>query len=233
MSRNRPRWGLGGAVGRRLSDAELEEFGKSRRGVIAAAVGGAGVSGASYAVGRNHGQRAGRRRGIAEGRQWQATLEDPAKRRVMREGLERTMPPAAARRAVSEERKRRTAGVLVDRDVFGRHKVSVGKADRRYDPESKRQRRLGGAISLTAAGGALLGAKGVRGIRNTTRTIRGLGNLPNLSKEKTQLLRSLQEGRSVAASRRDLGRVGGGAGLLVASGGMSSYASGRRNRRWE
>jgi hypothetical protein len=105
-------------------------------------------------------------------------------------------------------------------------KEKVGKS-RFYDPESRRQRRLG-AAQAALAGGAVVGTTlGVRGAAKTTKLVRG--KHPNIlasPKERAALLQRL--GGAVSAQPRDLALLGGG----TASGGgavaLHRHAESRR-----
>jgi len=98
-------------------------------------------------------------------------------------------------------------------------KQTVGKA-RHYDPEHRRQRRLGAAEAALAIGGVASMARGVHGTRKTTRALSSARKLrPGLV-------------RAVAASPQDLAYLGGGTAGVAGAGLVRQHAEGARGRAW-
>lgn len=91
--------------------------------------------------------------------------------------------------------------------------VTKRSHDRQFDPEGRRQRRLGSYMT----GGAVLSAAGLatggRGVVRTTRALRG----------KT---------RRIAARPRDLAALGVGAASAAGTGGLYNYANDPKRRRY-
>jgi hypothetical protein len=110
----------------------------------------------------------------------------------------------------------------------------IGKA-RYYDPEHRRQRRLGAAeAGLLAAGGLAIG-HGTQGAVKSTRALRALkirsgGKTPSdipVSRTKVGRL-------SAAASPRELGYIGGGTAAVTAAGEVHRQSGNKgRLRAWK
>lgn len=131
------------------------------------------------------------------------------------------------------------------RRINSRRKANAerfGKADRFYDPEDRRQRRLGAA----AAGSALVGAdqvrRGVRSVQQSTRTLGAakkvgeyLGAHDVKSKGDVKVLVNLAhnaERGAVLLNPRAAARIGGGAALVGGAGMLVRRGNDPRRRRW-
>lgn len=102
----------------------------------------------------------------------------------------------------------------------------VGKS-RFYDPESRRQRRLGMAEAALAGGSAAGLILGVRGAAKTTKLVRGKHpNIVGSAKEVAELKHRV--GRAVSAKPRELALLGGGAASGGGAVAVRRHAESRR-----
>ena len=116
--------------------------------------------------------------------------------------------------------------------------VEVGKS-RFFDPEHRRQRRLGAAQTVLA-GGAIAGtAIGGRGVLRSTKALRSVTGVtvkhPDKATAASKTKRTREANaalRGITGSRRDLLLLGGG----LASGGgavaVNRHAESRKGRGW-
>lgn len=116
--------------------------------------------------------------------------------------------------------------------------VELGKS-RFFDPEHRRQRRLGMAELALGAGGAAGLLLGGRGIARTSRAARSVTGMSGHSKDDTALLMSLlqrKDGKrrlpTIVARGRDAAAFGGGALSAGGAVGVNRYAESRKGRGW-
>ena len=106
---------------------------------------------------------------------------------------------------------------------------TVGKS-RFYDPEHRRQRRLG-AAEAGLTGGALAGlALGGRGVVRVSRLARKTQGIVGDSKDVKALRSALKHG--VAARRQDAALAAGGAAAGIGAYAVNRHAESRRGRAW-
>lgn len=109
----------------------------------------------------------------------------------------------------------------------------VGKL---YDPESRRQRRLGMAEAGLAGLGAAGLIRGGKGIRDTTRAVRrvqGVTGSKDYAKDVYLARDTLKSRKAIVANRKDAALAGGGAASLAGAAIVRQHAEGRRGRRWD
>lgn len=225
------RYGAGSSRGRRVTGSDeplYEPVGKSvALEVLGSLAGDAAVDGMR---GMSRRQRA-----AAAGTAATAAMTLPAlgvhRARKQREKFANS-PEGKARRAAATR--------LVDaRMSSDRRTIGIGKAYRRYDPESNRQRRVGAAQAGLVLGGGYAGTKGVQGIRHETKELRGdklrRGVAPGKKLGGGVIEQSVQSkyGRkAIAVSRRNGVLVGGGAAAIAAAGGLHHWANSNRGRTY-
>lgn len=115
----------------------------------------------------------------------------------------------------------------------------VGKAARHYDPEHRRQRRLGVAEAGLLGGGAALIGLGTRGAIKTTKGVRALAHPPGgtvfRSKEEADAYNKTKKatGGALAIGRkRDVAAIGTGAAAVGGAGLVRDKAENRKNGIW-
>lgn len=121
--------------------------------------------------------------------------------------------------------------------LIARRGSQLSKAARSYDPEERRQRRLGAAAAGSALGGGHLVRTGGRRIQKDTRSLRTveshadkLDSGAGSSQYGRALLDTASRTRgSALVNRGAAGRVAAGAGLL---GGAAALMSDRHKRKW-
>lgn len=106
---------------------------------------------------------------------------------------------------------------------------SHGPTHRRYDPESRRQRRLGQAQAATAAGGALLAGHGVHELRNLNTRAKVVNGLERVGEGGHKA--SIEPGAR-AVNRKGAALIGAGALGLAASNRVRRYANDPHNREY-
>ena len=104
-------------------------------------------------------------------------------------------------------------------------KANVGKTARYYDPEGRRQRRLGLAEAALLGTGGALAFRGGRGALKTTKLIRGA----TVTGESGG---SIVPKKLLAVTRRDLAQLGGGATAIGAAGAVDYHGNHPRGRQW-
>lgn len=120
---------------------------------------------------------------------------------------------------------------LVDTGVIShrQRKQAVAKA-RHFDPEHRRQRRIGmGEAALLGAGG-IIGFRGGRGAVKATQQARKVTWAAGKPGQK-ELEGALRHG--VALRRRDLAQLGGGVAGVTGAGALRQHAETRRGRAYE
>ena len=131
-------------------------------------------------------------------------------------------------RAARPDLARRTSDVMVRRSDRT-YRESVGKA-RHFDPEHRRQRRIGmGEAALLGAGG-VLGFRGVSGAVKATKQARKVTWAAGKPGQK-ELEGALRRG--VALRRRDLAQIGGGLSGVTGAAALRQHAETRRGRAYE
>lgn len=105
---------------------------------------------------------------------------------------------------------------------------------RLYNPEDRRQRRIGmGEAALLGAGG-ILGFRGGRGLVRTTRGARKLAtfasNMKGAGPRELAVANALSRG--VTVRRRDLAQLGGGAAGIAGAGALRQHAESRAGRAY-
>lgn len=109
---------------------------------------------------------------------------------------------------------------------------SFGKS-RHYDPESRRQKRLGMAI---AASGGVGGALAFRGGRGVVRSTQALAHLKATGVDGKNVAAGKEElkhlGSSIHARRNDVRDLGLGTAGLGSAAGLQTYSNSRRGRPW-
>jgi len=110
---------------------------------------------------------------------------------------------------------------------------TFGKADsyRRYDPEGRRQRRLGMGESALALGGGYAGHKGFRGIQAETKALRASKLRTEVGKPDVTVERKIGR-KAIAVSRRNGLLFGGGAAAVGAAGALHHYGNTNRGRTY-
>ena len=108
---------------------------------------------------------------------------------------------------------------------------------RHYDPEHRRQQKLGAATALLTVGGGVAGTKGVKGALKTTRELRALKTVP------TGFVKPGDKASTVGQHKlaQRVGMIGAkdaawGAGGLAGVGGaaaVQSHANSRRGKAWD
>lgn len=112
-------------------------------------------------------------------------------------------------------------GIAVASGALGEaHGRSVGKAARYYDPEHRRQRRLGMAEAGLLGAGAASAGLGIKGAIKTTRSLRS-----------AQKLRPRLTG-SVAARKREIAGIAGGTAAVSGAGLVREKAENRKMGIW-
>ena len=107
------------------------------------------------------------------------------------------------------------------RFIAGRVGKSEVSKTRNYDPEHRRQRRLGMGQAALLMGGGTSAGFGVKGAMKDTETVRrGVSGGKNLK-------------RLVAASPRNLALLGGGIAGVGGAGAIQQHANSRRGKGWD
>jgi hypothetical protein len=102
---------------------------------------------------------------------------------------------------------------------------------RDYNPEHRRQRRLGMAEAALVGGGLFSAVRGGRGIVRTSQLGRKIGGVTAKDKDSVRELHSALK-HGITARRRDLAYAGGGATAIGAAGGLHAWGEGHRGRAW-
>lgn len=125
------------------------------------------------------------------------------------------------------------------KDCMAKMSVGVGKAYRSYDPEDRRQRRLGAAAAGSGIGGGLLVHSGVKDVKADTKSLR-TGVLQARQMSMVESAAKSPYGRavkkigawpadsSVVLRKRPTGKVGLGVTLVAAAGGLMADHHKRR-----
>ena len=103
-----------------------------------------------------------------------------------------------------------------------------------YDPENRRQRRLGAAEAGLGLSGGYVGLKGAKGVRQTTRAGRKLTGVAGRTadKEATATANSvIRGGKGILVRRKNVAQLAGGAALLGGAGLVRQHAEGKHGRR--
>jgi hypothetical protein len=129
-----------------------------------------------------------------------------------------------------------TAGVaanLMGRRSAHKEDMKYGLA-KYYDPENRRQRRLGAAEAGLGLSGGYVGFKGAKGVRETTRAGRKLTGVVGRSADKDATATAnkvVRSGKGILVRRKNVAQLGGGALLLGGAGLVRQHAEGKHGRR--
>jgi hypothetical protein len=130
--------------------------------------------------------------------------------------------------------------------------VTWGKSEefgktRSYDPEHRRQQRLGAATAVLGIGGLAAATHGGKGAVKTTKLVRGLETRTQVTPSGASLTgnnsranaRHRKVGeynfarRAAMASGKDLAFLGGGTAAVGAAGAVQGHANSRRGKAWD
>jgi MFS family permease len=130
-----------------------------------------------------------------------------------------------------------SAGGMVAGGVLGARRArrkaaekasNVDKAERYYDPEHRRQRRMGIAEAGLIAGGAAVGAKGVAGAAKTTKFGRGVLRGVNAADPSKKISH-----RAIVAAPKNLAQLGGAAAAFTGAGAIHHHGNvAARGKAW-
>ena len=117
-------------------------------------------------------------------------------------------------------------------------KAEVSKT-RSFDPEHRRQQKLGAATAALAAGGGYAAFRGGRGILATSKHARratgveskAVGRPHEKADANRKLLHAVKSG--VTGTKGDFAMVGGGAAGLGGAAGVQVHANSRRGKAWD
>ena len=168
---------------------------------------------------------------------------DPVRKADLGRLVKRPKPTAdALRRSVQGrdggyQRPRPTAQAL--RDSFG--KDDIGKDQRYYDPEHRRQRRMGASSTALLVAGGALGARGGRNIARQTVKTRAQATAGAKVLESRVVgpvgladaqARTKAAGSMVASRKRDLGLLGGAGAAAAGAGTINYQGNHERGKHW-
>lgn len=112
-----------------------------------------------------------------------------------------------------------------------KERATIGKA-RFFDPEHRRQRRLGMAEAALAGGGIAGLVLGGRGAARTTKAIRAMATRGDKGTFNATVGGTKKGRRVLAAAPRELALLSGGAAATGGAVGVRQYAESRRGRGW-
>lgn len=146
------------------------------------------------------------------------------------------------RDAIDRNARRKQRVTKIDTSRYGsaapvgrriRDEDLIEKRERHFDPEAARQRRLGAASALGAAGGGALMFRGGRSAVRATRGLHAVTNRVGMNREAAAALDAAQRSRGVFIPGHAGAQLAGGAAAVGGAAGANRYARSRRNRRWE
>ena len=114
---------------------------------------------------------------------------------------------------------------------WGEGNRSVRKLYRQYDPEHRRQRRMGNAEAGLTLGGGYAVHRGARGVQRETRELRDTKIQDRPTKPMTSVERKFGR-KAIAVSRRNGALVAGGLGAFAAAGGVARHANNNKGRTY-
>ena len=121
----------------------------------------------------------------------------------------------------------------------GHYKPEKVAKTRSFDPEHRRQQKLGAATAVLGLGGAAAAVHGGRNIAATTKTARQItgvstktaGNQAQMTIKNARLRQALRSG--VHANKKDLALLGGGTAAIGGGGAVQVHANSRRGKAWD
>lgn len=236
------RYSGSGGVGRRIKDLDTPltdapvEFGKAR---------GDGLRRAwesSVFSTRNAGYDLAHTRNVSRAKDRSSADVDAAREKLARRDVRLAratyggagLAGAAALNSAGTRRQQRkdlrNARVLMVRPKAA--PAPVEKAARYYDPEHRRQRRLGMAEAGLAGGGAAAGAIGVRGVTRDTKKLRDVSVRSVVGAKDSRLGKTPVGNRAFRVSGRNGALVLAGGAGLGAAGVVRQKAEGRKFGIW-